>query len=232
MEQKIVEQLLLTVKNNYEAIAVDFNLTRKKEIWPKMRELGETVKDNSNVLDVGCGNGRLLEVLVNKKIKYLGVDNSEALIKIAKNNYPSNEFRVGDILALDQETKNNFDYIFCLAVLQHIPSRSLRLQALKQLKNKLAPDGVLIISVWNLWKNKKYRSLIFKNYWLKIIGRNKLGFNDLLFPWVNNRGEKGSERYYHAFTKKELKKLACLADLKSQKLDRDQYNYWYILKKK
>lgn len=231
MDQKIVEQLLSVVKNNYETIAVDFDLTRKKEVWPKMRELAESVKDGNNILDVGCGNGRLLEALVDKKIKYLGVDNSEALIKIAKNNYPYNEFRVGDILKLEQETENNFDYIFCLAVLQHIPSRELRLRALEQMKNKLASNGILVISVWNLWRNKKYRPLIFKNYWLKIIGRNKLGFNDLLFPWVNNRGEKSSERYYHAFTKKELKKLARLAGLKSQKLERDQYNYWYILKK-
>ena len=232
MDQKIVKQLLSVVKNNYEAIAVEFDLTRKKEVWPKMRELAEAVKDNDSILDVGCGNGRLLEVLTNKKIKYLGVDNSEALIKIAKSNYPNNDFQVEDILNLEQEPKNNFDYIFCLAVLQHIPSRELRLRALEQMKDKLAPDGMLIISVWNLWKNKKYRPLIFKNYWLKIIGRNSLGFNDLLFPWVNNRGEKGSERYYHAFTKKELKKLVRLVGLKPQKLERDQYNYWYILKNK
>lgn len=232
MKKKIVEQLLLVVKRNYEAIAVDFDLTRKKEVWPKMRELAEVVNNNDKVLDVGCGNGRLLEVFVNKKIKYLGIDNSETLIKIAKGNYSNNEFQVGNILSLDQGPENNFDYVFCLAVLQHIPSRELRLQALRQMKSKLAPGGTLIISVWNLWKNKKYRPLIFKNYWLKIIGRNKLGFNDLLFPWVNNRGEKGSERYYHAFTKKELKKLARLAGLKLQKLEGDQYNYWYILKNK
>jgi len=232
MEQKIIKQLLAIVKENYEEIAVDFDLTRKKEIWPKMRELVADIPANSRLLDVGCGNGRLLEALNGKKIDYLGIDNSEALVKIARNNYPDKKFIGGDILNLKQTPGNNFDYIFCLAVLQHIPSKELRQQALEQLKAKLASEGQLIISVWNLWRNKRYRPLLFKNYWLKITGRNQLDFNDLLFPWKNNQGRELSERYYHAFTKKELKKLARLANLRIKSLIRDKYNYWYILKNK
>lgn len=230
MKLKTDQELLEIVRRNYQEIAADFNTTRKKEIWPKIRELAEFVPDKSKILDVGCGNGRLLEALTNKQINYLGVDNSPALIKIAQTNYPSNNFKVHDLLNLSRLSENNFDYIFCLAVLQHIPGRELRLQALKEMKSKLAPNGQLIISVWNLWKNTKYRTLLFKNYWLKITGRNNLGFNDLLFSWKNSRGEKTSERYYHAFTKKELKKLVRLANLKPQKLERDRHNYWYILK--
>jgi SAM-dependent methyltransferase len=154
------------------------------------------------------------------------------LIKLAKINYSQREFRVGDILELDQLPETNFTTIFCLAVLQHIPGRDLRLKALKQMSAKLAPSGQLIISVWNLWQNRKYRSLLFKNYWLKILGRNKLGFNDLLFPWKNSRGEEVSERYYHAFTKKELKKLARLTGFRIIELKRDQHNYWLILENK
>jgi len=230
MKSRTDQELLELVRRNYQEIAADFDMTRKKEVWPKIRELAESVKDNSKVLDAGCGNGRLLEALEGKQINYLGIDNSPALIKIAKVNYPSHDFRVHDLLSLSRLPEGNFDYIFCLAVLQHIPGRKLRLQALQELKTKLAPSGQIIISVWNLWKNKKYRILLFKNYWLKITGRNGLGFNDLLFSWKNSRGEKTSERYYHAFTKKELKKLARLAGLKPQKLETDRYNYWYILK--
>ncbi|PIX02803.1 SAM-dependent methyltransferase, partial [bacterium (Candidatus Gribaldobacteria) CG_4_8_14_3_um_filter_42_11] len=43
------------------------------------------VKDGDKVLDVGCGNGRLVKAFENKKISYLGVDNSEKLIKLATN---------------------------------------------------------------------------------------------------------------------------------------------------
>jgi len=227
----MADKLLALVKRNYEEIAVEFNSTRKKEVWPKMRELAAALPASANILDLGCGNGRLLEVLSNQ-VKYLGIDNSEALIKLAKINYSQREFRVGDILELDQLPETNFTTIFCLAVLQHIPGRDLRLKALKQMSAKLAPSGQLIISVWNLWQNRKYRSLLFKNYWLKILGRNKLGFNDLLFPWKNSRGEEVSERYYHAFTKKELKKLARLTGFRIIELKRDQHNYWLILENK
>jgi SAM-dependent methyltransferase len=231
MDKQEAQKLLDLVKRNYQAIAADFDATRKKEIWPKMRELAGSVENGASVLDVGCGNGRLLEAFSGKNIKYLGLDNSEALIDLAKSNYPDKEFRVLDILNLESAPENNFNYIFCLAVLQHIPGRELRLKSLEQMKEKLAPQGKIIISVWNLWKNKKYRPLLFKNYWLKITGRNKLGYNDLLFPWKNSAGQETSERYYHAFTKKELKKLARLAGLKIRQGERDEYNFWYVLEK-
>lgn len=231
MDKKTAQELLDLVKRNYQEIAVDFDATRKKEIWPKMRELADTVEEGNSILDLGCGNGRLLEAFKGKNIKYLGLDNSEELIRLAKKNYPDKEFRVADAVNLESISEDNFDYIFCLAVLQHIPSRDLRCQSLVQMRNKLAPQGKIVISVWNLWKNKKYRPLLLKNYWLKIIGRNKLDHNDLLFPWKDSTGQETSKRYYHAFTRKELKKLSRLAGLEIQQDKRDSHNFWYILGK-
>lgn len=226
------DKLLNLVKNNYQEIAFDFNATRKKEIWPEISRFTEIVKTGDRILDAGCGNGRLLEALKDKATNYLGVDSSSELIKLAQTNYPGKKFIVGDILNLDMVAENNFAYVFCLAVWQHIPSRELRLAALKQLAKKISPEGVLIISVWNLWQQPKYRRQLWKNYWLKIFTRRELGFNDLIFPWKNSRGEAVSERYYHAFTKKELKKLVRLAGLKTIELKRDRYNYWLVLKNK
>ncbi len=231
MDKKTAQELLDLVKRNYQEIAADFDATRKKEIWPKMRELAEIVGERASVLDVGCGNGRLLEAFSNKTIKYLGLDNSPALVALAKSNYPDKEFRVLDILDLKLIPENNFDYIFCLAVLQHIPSQEMRLKSLKQMAAKLSPRGKLIISVWNLWKNKKYQPLLLKNYWLKITGRNELDYNDLMFPWRNSAGQKTSQRYYHAFTKRELEKLIKSAGLKVQQGTRDKHNFWYVLEK-
>jgi len=231
MEEKKVQELLNLVKNNYQEIAVEFDMTRKKEIWPEIKEYAEKIKDGNSVLDLGCGNGRLIEALRDKKITYLGLDNSSALIKLAKINYPDKEFLVGDILSLENVSDNNFDFIFCLATLQHIPSRELRIKALEQMAVKLKDNGEIIISNWNLWGQKKYRPRLIKNYWLKILGKNKLGFNDLVFPWKNAQGETKSERYYHAYTKKELKKLARLAGLRILELKRDKYNFWIVLQK-
>lgn len=232
MEAKKAQNILELVKRNYQEIAVSFDATRKKEVWPEIRNLSARVNDGESVLDVGCGNGRLLEAMDNKKINYLGVDNSEALINLAKENYPLEKFLVADILNLDIITDNSFDYVFCLAVLQHIPSQELRLQALRQMRAKLRDTGHLIISNWNLWSSSKHRPLLLRNFWLKILGKYELDYNDLLFSWKDSSGQKVSERYYHAYTKKELKKLARLAGFRILRLYRDKYNFWLVLEKK
>lgn len=232
MEEKKAKELLELVKRNYNEIATNFDATRKKEIWPEIRKIAEGVEEDASVLDLGCGNGRLIEVLKEKKVKYLGIDNSAELIKIAKNNYPANDFLLIDALDLKLLGEKKFDYIFCLAVIQHIPSRELRLEALETMAAKLNINGTLIISTWNLWRSPKHRSLLFRNYWLKLLGKYQLDYNDLLFPWKDSSGESISERYYHAYTKKELKKLSRLVNLRIIRLDRDKHNYWLVLKNK
>ncbi len=232
MGKKKEQELLDLVKRNYQEIATDFDTTRKKEIWPEIRKFTAEIEENSQVLDLGCGNGRLLEALKEKKIKYLGLDNSTELIRLAKINYPENSFLVGDILDLGSLQNNYYDYIFCLATLQHIPGKNLRLKALREMESKLKTGGKLILSNWNLWSQKKYRSQLLKNYWLKIFGRSQLGYNDLIFPWKSANGKIVSERYYHAFTKKEFKKLIKLTNFKTQESWRDKHNFWLLLVKK
>ncbi len=230
MDQKIKKNLLELVKDSYGKIAEDFSTTRQKELWPEIKEFTATIEDHSKILDAGCGNGRLVRALLNKKITYLGIDNSPELVKVAKNNYPGYQFLVNDILELDSITQNNFDYIFFIAVLQHIPSQELRITALEQLRNKLGVNGQIIISNWNLWQSPKHRFLLFKNYWFKILGNNKLDFRDIIFPWKNSQGQIIGQRYYHAFTREELETLFKLVGLQIVKKIINKYNYWYILK--
>jgi len=234
MEREQEQQLLEIVRRNYQEIATEFDLTRKKEIWPEIREFALEVKDNNSVLDVACGNGRLIEALKDKKINYLGVDNSSNLIELAQKNYPHHKFMVEDMLDLKNIENNKYDFVFCLAALQHIPGYDLRIKVLREMADKLNSDGKLIVSNWNLWGHKKYRPQLFKNYFLKLVGKNKLGFNDLLFPskfhLASQDKRELSDRYYHAYTKKELKKLARLANLEIQALRRDKYNFWLVLK--
>lgn len=233
MDKATADNLLKIVHDNYNDIAADFNMTRKKEIWPEIASLASDIKDGDNVLDLGCGNGRFIETIKDKKIEYLGIDNSEELIKLARVNYPEYRFIVSDILNLEgaKEIKGQkFNYIFCLATLQHLPSRELRLKAIKEMSEFLETNGKIIISNWNMWPLRKYRRLIFKTIFNRIIGNNKLEFGDVLFPWKNSRGEIKSERYYHAFRKRELLNLAGEAGFKNINIYKDSYNYWLVIK--
>src|SRR4030042_3054650 len=88
MDKSTRQKLQVLVKRNYDEIAEDFNETRNKALWPELVKLASGVKDGDSVLDVGCGNGRILEAFKGKSIKYLGVDGSDRLVEIAKQNHP------------------------------------------------------------------------------------------------------------------------------------------------
>ncbi|MFA7087947.1 MAG: methyltransferase domain-containing protein [Patescibacteria group bacterium] len=228
---KTEEQLLNIVQCGYQEIADDFDITRKKKIWPEVYQLAEDVKEGDKILDVGCGNGRLLDVLQKKNIRYLGVDNSENLLEIARRNYPGQEFVIADILDLDVVDNDFYDHVFCLAVVHHIPTKERQIEALRQLSVKLSPNGRIILSVWNLWSKAKYRRLLFNNFCLKIIGKYRMSWKDLVFPWKNSRGEDRGLRYYHAFLDGELRKVVKAAGLRVAWASKNNYNYWYILEK-
>ena len=99
------------------------------------------------------------------------------------------------------------------------------------MKSKIKDQGKIIITVWNLWSQDKYKKLIFKFALKKLLGGNRLDFGDIIFNWKNNQGREISRRYYHALTKRQLKKIAAKAGLKVNKLYKDEHNYYLILEK-
>lgn len=230
MDKQTQKELLNVVKRNYEEIAEEFSETRKRYLWPALLELSEEVKSGARVLDVGSGDGRLLRALKYKDIDYIGIDASEKMIKIAKEKFADAgyKFLIGDILELGQFPEIGFDYVFCVAVLQHIPGRDLQITALRQMKNKIGENGKIILTVWNLWSQKKYRKMILKFFILKLIKKNKMNFGDILFDGFSGK----SQRYYHAFRMGELKKIIKKSGLKIEKIYKDKYNYYAILKNK
>lgn len=235
MDKQTQKNLLNLVKKNYDEITEEFDITRKKKPWPEISALAENVKDGDLVIDIGCGNGRLIDVMGNKRINYLGLDSNQKLIEAAEKNYktefPDFKFELGDILELGKIPQINFDWVFCIAVLHHLPGKDLRIQALKQLRNKVADNGKIIITVWNLWSQPKFRNLIFKYFFLKILKRNKMDAGDIIFEWKKPTGEGISERYYHAFTKFGLRSIVKKTGLKIEKIYKDQYNYYLVLTK-
>jgi SAM-dependent methyltransferase len=231
MDKQTQKQLLGMVKGHYAEIAEAFNETRKKypsPLWNGLQSITKEIQNESKVLDVGCGNGRLLVFLKDKKIKYLGVDTCQELLAEARKLNPEENFASSDILGLSQLSEINFQYVFCIAVMHHLPGLDLRVQALKQLKNKISNDGKIIITVWNFWQQKKYLKLIARFFILKILGKSKMDFGDILFDW---KRDLVSRRYYHAFTKSEFRKISKLAGLKIEKLYKDRFNYYLILRR-
>jgi SAM-dependent methyltransferase len=226
------QRLSALVRDNYHQIAPRFDVTRQKPIWPEVRRHLESLVAGSSILDVGCGNGRLVGSLPpDKSFVYLGVDNSPEMLARAIRNYPGKNFKAANILSLTEAVPDRFDLVVAAAVLHHLPGEEQRLLALRQLGEVTKKGGKIIISVWRLWPEKKYAALLWRSFWLKLIGRNHLDYGDLVFPWKDETGKAISSRYYHAFTRRGLKRLVLAAGFKDFKIFTDQHNYWIIIKR-
>jgi SAM-dependent methyltransferase len=169
-----------------------------------------------------------LEALAGKPVDYVGIDQSERLLELARERHPGYKFEQADVLNLSGIREYDFDYIFAVAVLHHLPGRKLQIDALKQMRSKVKPDGLIIITVWNMWKQKRFRKLILRNSLLKLIGKNKMDLGDVVFDWKNPKGEAVSRRYYHAFTRRSLKKISRKAGLRIESVMSDNYNYYLL----
>ncbi len=196
MKKEYAEIILKKTKENYNLTAEDFSRTRQT-VWEELKFLFDYAENNDKILDLGCGNGRCLDFLKDKKIDYTGIDNSEELIKIARKKYPQINFQVADALKLPFPD-NSFDKVYSIAVLHHIPSGELRVQFLKEAKRVLKPGGVLILTVWKFHRKKELFCLI-KYTILKLIGKSELDFKDVFEPWQNK-----INRYYHWFLGREM----------------------------
>ena len=201
MREKYANEILKMSQRGYEEIAKDFASTRKV-FWQELYFLGDNIKNGDSILDIGCGNGRFLEVIKGKVFQYTGIDNSESLITYAKKwQGDKGKFIHADALSLPFEN-DSFDVVVSFGVLHHIPSKKFRKQFLKEAYRVLKKDGLLIITVWNLW-NKRLTPIIKKHAIKKLLGKSKLDFRDIFLPF----GKKQDVRYLHAFTEKELHKL-------------------------
>jgi len=240
------QAILQQTKDIYNRIAGDFSNTRYQN-WGGFDDLAEYVEPGGRVLDLGCGNGRLAEIFTESKISYLGIDNSEELIRIAQEKFkdkPWAGFEVGDALTYPSPPNQGggrggsgikaeeFDLVLMVAVLHHLPTVALRLQALENARAALKPGGRLIISNWNLWqvkpsptppfvrggkefspsiKRASRGSLKIFRYWPYLwnyaekISRGAYGFSEAFVPWKNLSGD--NLRYVHSFRRGELKGL-------------------------
>jgi len=208
MEENYAEYLLKKTTQDYNLIAEQFSRARDK-IWREMRFLFDGyLLEGEKVLDLGCGNGRFYELFQKKNVDYIGVDSSEKLIEIAKKRYPKGRFQVANALNLPFPN-NFFDKVYVIAVFHHIPSQEFRLQFLREIKRVLKKEGLLILTVWNLWQKIRTGKLIFKFAFKKIFGGSKLDFKDILMKW------EGLENcYFHCFMMGELAGLIKIAGFK------------------
>ena len=102
----------------------------------------------TSVLDIGCGSGRDLRILLDMGYDACGIDSSPEMIKSAVKADPNLKERTaeGTIPGEGLFFNRKFECILCSAVLMHITDKEIEDAALT-LKNSLIDGGRLLISV-------------------------------------------------------------------------------------
>lgn len=194
MKQSTAKKIIKLSEQSYENIANDFSNTRKF-FWNEIEFIKKYTKTNDKVLDIGCGNGRLLELFKNKNINYTGIDSSKKLIRLAKEKYPNHSFFRENALDLPF-ADNSFNIVYSVAVLHHIPSKELQKKFVNEISKVLKKDGKAVIIVWYLWQ-PRFKKEFVKNFYNKFVKKMDLDIGDLFLTF----GNKKEKRYLHAWTK-------------------------------
>ena len=113
----------------------------------RLPPVGRRPLAGKRALDVGCGAGLLAEPLARMGAEVTGLDAAPENIAVASAHAAGAglaiRYRAGELAALEAEP---FDLVTCLEVVEHVADKPRFVRALV---NRLAPDGLLILSTPN-----------------------------------------------------------------------------------
>lgn len=169
------EQEETYVHDVYNEIASHFSKTRYKP-WPIVEKFLKDRPKYAIGLDVGCGNGKYLNV--NEDVYIIGSDRSVGLISCAQD-VSNNKYNlaIADGLSLPHPN-NKFDFAISIAVVHHFATEERRIQAILHILSKLKKGAQCLIYCWALEQENSRR------------GYKEGDDQDVLVPWVLSSASK------------------------------------------
>ncbi|MBK6686797.1 MAG: class I SAM-dependent methyltransferase [Deltaproteobacteria bacterium] len=202
IDEETTARLLALDQKFYEAGARDF-AEHRTHPWPGWSRILATPP--GRVLDVGCGHGRFKEALGGQETGYLGIDRSEALLKVARAQH-GEHFQQLDVL-FDPLPAPGFDLVVAFGLLHHIPGRDRRLSLLRRL---LPLGSRLVVTFWRFADRPRLQGKL--RSWSELgLREEALEPGDHLLAFGEHR------RYAHHFEDQEVEAL--IRDLGAQVLD-------------
>ncbi len=105
------------------------------------------IPKQGNILDLGCGSGKpIFEYFKNRGYQVVGVDASEKILSIARENFPEDEFFLMDMRQLKLEQK--FNAIIAWHSFFHLEGKDQE-KMFKIIQEQLEPNGVLMFTSGN-----------------------------------------------------------------------------------
>jgi 2-polyprenyl-3-methyl-5-hydroxy-6-metoxy-1,4-benzoquinol methylase len=136
----------------------------------------------ASLLDVGCGDGRLINFVKSSVPRVYGVDLSEQALAFARAFNPDVEFKCADVATLS----GTYEIITLIEVLEHLPDEQIK-GFLQNVARLLHREGRLLVTVptINVPLNKKH----YRHYDLDLL-QTTLGsyFEIERYWWLYQRG--------------------------------------------
>lgn len=106
-----------------------------------MQVLKKLAEGANKVLDLGCGEGTRLNLVLTEKQQGTGVDISSTAIKLGRKHYPRIDFIKADLEKIPLEN-GSFDIVYSAYVLEHLSEPE---QVLKEAMRLMKKNGFLIL---------------------------------------------------------------------------------------
>ncbi|WP_019987747.1 class I SAM-dependent methyltransferase [Rudanella lutea] len=162
---------------------------------------------SGQVLEIGCGWGRGLELLTQAATHYTGIDKNADLIGSLQQAYPKATFVAANIPPLTDGTgqplpDNTFDFVVTFQVIEHIENDDL---FVKEAYRVLKPGGKLLLTT----VNKSYS--LTRNPWhvREYVADELRALMGRYFPVVETRGIHGNNKVmtYYEQNKKSVERF-------------------------
>ncbi|HRW98502.1 MAG TPA: class I SAM-dependent methyltransferase [Cyclobacteriaceae bacterium] len=99
-----------------------------------------------DLLEVGCGEGRGIDLVINKVKSYTAIDKIEGIIQELRKKYPSGKFLSANIPPFQGLEDNSFDTVISFQVIEHIKDDKF---FLKEINRVLKPGGTAYLTTPN-----------------------------------------------------------------------------------
>jgi len=118
---------------------------------------------HGDVLELGCGEGRGIDLIEKKSKSFTAVDKIDEVIKVLKHKYNSHKFYTSSFPPVTLFSDNSFDTIISFQVIEHIKDDMLFINEIFRL---LKPGGTAILTTPNIlmtltrnpWHIREYTS--------------------------------------------------------------------------
>jgi len=151
------------VNSNWREVSAEYSRTSEATVWTQAHqwdfdvEVGQAtaseirkglnLRPRDRVLEVGCGTGTLLQLVLNQGQEGVGLDVCEPLVQQSERfgiNKKVVKLAVAEAAHLPIPS-NSFDKVFCFSIFHHFPDASYAELAIREMFRVCRPNGKVFI---------------------------------------------------------------------------------------